>query len=114
MHKEIPKQIATLVILVVVVVVAALLGWWYSAGGKRQDEAGQLSKQAMEILKRTGGNVQQMTPEERKVFEQAVSRGLVPAAAVPGARVPAAPTPPAGMPAGSGGFPPSDIGGMSR
>ncbi len=114
MQREIPRQTAVLIILVVVIVIAALFGWWYRAGGKKQDEAGQLSKQAMEILKRTGGNVQQMTPEERKVFEQAVSRGLVPAAAVPGARVPASPTPPAGMPAGSGGFPPSDIGGMSR
>ncbi len=115
MQKEIPKGTAIAIIVIVVVVIAALLGWWYTAGGKRTDQAADISKQAMEILKRTGGNVQMMTPEERKVFDEAVSRGLVPAAAVPGARVPAAPAPPAGMPpTGGGGFPPSDVGGMAR
>lgn len=112
MQKEIPRTTAIAVILVVLVILAALLGWWYSAGGRKHDEAGDLSKRAMEILKRTGGNVQMMTPEEKKVFDEAVSRGLVPAAAVPGARIPAAP---GGMPpAGGGGFPPSDVGGMAR
>lgn len=115
MQKEIPKPIAIAVIVVVLVFIAALFGWWYTAGGKRQDQAGDLSKRAMEILKRTGGNVQMMTPEERKVFDEAVSRGLVPAAAVPGARIPASPAAPGGMPpASGGGFPPSDVGGMAR
>lgn len=114
MQKEIPKPVAIAIIVVVLVVIVALLGWWYTAGGKRQDQAGDLSKRAMEILKRTGGNVQMMTPEERKVFDEAVSRGLVPAAAVPGARIPA-PTAPGSMPpGGGGGLPPSDIGGMAR
>ena len=115
MQKEIPKATAIAVILVVVVILAALLGWWYTAGGKKTDEAADLSKQAMEFLKRTGGNVQMMTPQEKKVFDEAVSRGLVPAAAVPGARIPAAPAAPGGMPPVSGGgFPPSDVGGMAR
>lgn len=115
MQKEIPKTTAIAVILIVLVILGALLGWWYSAGGRKHDEAGDLSKRAMEILKRTGGNVQMMTPEEKKVFDEAVSRGLVPAAAVPGARIPAAPAAPGGMPpAGGGGFPPSDVGGMAR
>lgn len=113
MQKEIPKAAALAVILVVLVILAAVLGWWYTAGGKKHDEAGDLSKRAMEILKRTGGNVQMMTPEEKKVFDEAVSRGLVPAAAVPGARIPA-PTAPGGMSPGGGGFPPSDVGGMAR
>jgi hypothetical protein len=81
MQKEIPRTTAIAVILVVVVILAALLGWWYTAGGKKTDEAADLSKQAMEILKRTGGNVQMMTPQEKKIFDEAVSRGLVPAAA---------------------------------
>lgn len=115
MQREIPRSTAIAIVIVLVMIVVALLGWWYSAGGKRQDEAGELSKRAMEILKRTGGNVQQMTPEEQKVFDEAVSRGLVPATAVPGVRIPTAPAPAAGMPpAGGGGFPPSDIGGMAR
>jgi hypothetical protein len=115
MQKEIPRTTAIAVILVVVVILAALLGWWYTAGGKKTDEAADLSKQAMEILKRTGGNVQMMTPQEKKIFDEAVSRGLVPAAAVPGARLPAAPVAPGGMyPSSAGGYPPSDVGGMSR
>ncbi len=115
MQKEIPKPVAVTIILLVVVLVAAVFGWWYVSGGKPRDEAGEISKQAMEILKRTGGNVQMMTPEERKIFDEAVSRGLVPAAAVPGARVPTAPPASGGMPPmGGGGFPPSDIGGMAR
>jgi hypothetical protein len=115
MQKEIPKTTAIAVILIVLVILVTLLGWWYTAGGRKHDEAGDLSKRAMEILKRTGGNVQMMTPEEKKVFDEAVSRGLVPAAAVPGARIPAAPASPGGMPpTGGGGFPPSDVGGMAR
>lgn len=115
MQKEISKPVAVAVILLVVALIAAVFGWWYVSGGRSRDEAGEISKQAMEILKRTGGNVQMMTPEERKIYNEAVSRGLVPAAAVPGMRMPMPHASPGGMPhMGGGGFPPSDIGGMAR
>lgn len=112
MHKELPKGTAIAIIVAVVLVVALLFAWTYFGGGKKQDTAGELSKQAMEILQRTRGNVQQMTPEERKVFQEAVSRGLVPAAAA-GRPVPIG-SPNMAPPPGYGGLPPSDVGGMAR